>query len=323
MSNRNPLRRAVYIIISNRWFERVVLLLIALSTLSLAFETPLDEPGSFKLSLLEKIDYFMVACFTLEMVFKILTFGFAFNGKERYLRSGWNIIDFIVILAALISLIPNDNTASFKALKLLRTFRVLRPLRMVQRHKGLKVAIVALFESLPQIANLALIYYFLLFLFGILFKTLFGGLFKHCSFQHLRQNGSVSDQQIMVAIETKWDCINYGGEWVNADMKFDNIWESLMALFEVQTRIYDITELDREPRAWAKPYFIVLGILVDVIVNLLFMNLFISIVYETFKGEKNKLHYSKLLERAKIDWINMQIMGYSSKPEVLIAPNPN
>jgi hypothetical protein len=300
-----------------------VLLLIAASTISLAFESPLDEPKSYKLRVLAKIDYFMTACFTLEMVLKILTFGFAFNGSDSYLRSGWNIIDFIVILSALISLIPNDNTASFKALKLLRTFRVLRPLRMVQRHKGLKVAIIALFKSLPQIANLSLIYYFLMFLFGILYKTLFGGMFKHCSFEHLRKNGSISDQQIRVVIETKWDCINYGGEWMNSDLKFDNIWESLIALYEVNTRIYDITDIDKEPHRMAKPYFILLGILVDVIVNLLFMNLFISIVYETFKGEKNKLHYSKMLERAKIDWINLQIMGYSTRPEVLIAPNPN
>lgn len=47
---------------------------------------------------------------------------------------------------------------------------------------------------------------------------------------------------------------------------------------------FDIKNVDMQPERWAKPVFALVGILVDVFVNLLFINLFISIVYETFKG---------------------------------------
>ena len=67
-------------------------------------ESPLDKPNSIKLKTLDKIDYFMTACFTLEMLVKIVTYGFLFNGKRSYLRSWWNVLDFVVVTAALITL---------------------------------------------------------------------------------------------------------------------------------------------------------------------------------------------------------------------------
>jgi len=166
-------------VISHSKFETVVLILIAISTLLLAFENPLDKPNSLKLAVLSKIDYFMTSCFTLEMIMKIVTYGFLLNGSNSYLRSIWNVLDFVVVSAALISL--NPGTTSLKSLRSLRTIRVLRPLRMVQRHKGLKVAMLSLFKSLPQILNLQIIELFVLSLLGIFFKTLFGGMFWYCS----------------------------------------------------------------------------------------------------------------------------------------------
>ena len=32
-------------------------------------------------------------------------------------------------------------------------------------------------------------------------------------------------------VDTKWDCLNYGGEWVNQDINFDNTINSIMAMF--------------------------------------------------------------------------------------------
>jgi hypothetical protein len=140
---------------------------------------------------LEKIDYVMTAIFTLEMLCKIIAYGFLFNGPKSYLRVSWNILDFVIVLSSLLSLNPNAS-ANFKVLKILRILRILRPLRMVSRNKGLKVAIISLIKSLPDIFNLQMIIFFFLFLLGILHTTLFGGLFWHCSFDHLRANGSLS-----------------------------------------------------------------------------------------------------------------------------------
>lgn len=95
----------------------------------------------------------MTAIFTFEMCSKIIAYGFFFAGPNSYLREIWNILDFVIVCSALISLNPNTGK-SLKVLKTLRILRVLRPLRMVSRNKGLKVSITALYKALPDIANL-------------------------------------------------------------------------------------------------------------------------------------------------------------------------
>ena len=158
----------------SKGFNNIILVLIMISTVNLAIETPLDKPGCLKLDILKKIDYFMTAAFALEMSLKILTYGFALTGKHAYLRQGWNCLDFLIVLSALIGLNPNSGK-SLKALKTLRVLRVLRPLKLASKNKGLKIALTSLFNSLPAIGNLQLIVFFFLFLFGILHCTLFAG----------------------------------------------------------------------------------------------------------------------------------------------------
>jgi uncharacterized membrane protein len=85
----------------------------------------------------------MTACFTLEMSSKIIVYGFVFNGKQSYLRVSWNILDFMIVSSALVSLNPNMGK-NLKVLKTLRILRVLRPLRMISKNKGLKISITAL-----------------------------------------------------------------------------------------------------------------------------------------------------------------------------------
>lgn len=146
---KNSLRLWMLQFVTNKWFERVVLLLILTSTVTLAFEEPLDDPESSKMIIFQKIDWFMTACFTFESLLKIVTYGLLFNGSCSYLRSVWNIIDFVVVVSALLALNPDSDTKKLGGLKALRTIRVLRPLRMLHRAKGLKVALSSLFMALP------------------------------------------------------------------------------------------------------------------------------------------------------------------------------
>ncbi len=192
LSENNPVRKCLVYFTKHRYFDNTILMLIAITTINLAIESPLDDPkNNKKLNVLNKIDYAMNAIFTLEMVLKILAQGFLLNGPNSYLRDSWNIIDFVSVLSSLLSMNPNTSD-NFKVLKILRVLKVLRPLKMVSRNKGLKISIMSLIKSLPDIGNLQLIIIFFLFLLGILHTTLFGGLFWSCKFDHLRGNGSMS-----------------------------------------------------------------------------------------------------------------------------------
>mmetsp|Transcript_30932 Transcript_30932/g.38247 ORF Transcript_30932/g.38247 Transcript_30932/m.38247 type:complete len:80 (-) Transcript_30932:2848-3087(-) len=68
----NRFRLAVHAFVENIWFGRIILTLIVISTLTLALETPLDDPKGDKIAILEKIDFGMTIVFTFEALVKII-----------------------------------------------------------------------------------------------------------------------------------------------------------------------------------------------------------------------------------------------------------
>ncbi len=67
--------------------------------------------------------------FTTEASFKILALGLVLH-KNSYLRSVWNIMDFIVVVTGFITLFISTDGTNFD-LRTLRAIRVLRPLKLV------------------------------------------------------------------------------------------------------------------------------------------------------------------------------------------------
>ena len=51
----------------------------------------------------------MTIIFTTEALLKIITLGFVLNGRHSYLRNTWNILDFIIVIFALVSLAITDS----------------------------------------------------------------------------------------------------------------------------------------------------------------------------------------------------------------------
>ena len=127
-SEENRFRKVINKV-TNYWlFDAIIILLIIVSTVTLAFEHPLDDPESEKMKTLEKIDIVMTAIFTLEAILKIITSGFVFNGKKSYLRNSWNALDFTIVVLSIISL---NISANISFVKVLRVARILRPLRLI------------------------------------------------------------------------------------------------------------------------------------------------------------------------------------------------
>lgn len=190
----------------------------------------------------------MTAIFAFEMVVKMVSSGFLFNGKNSYLYNGWNILDFVIVTSAIVGLIPGTGDISF--LKALRMLRILRPLRLISRNRNLKLAIICLIKAIPSIFNLQLIVLFFIFLLGILGTTLFSGKFYRCHMNEmlaeqegkslLNQNHYYHSSAVVINgipfeqfITTKWDCLNYGGEWANSDLNFDTTFESIITLVTI------------------------------------------------------------------------------------------
>jgi voltage-gated sodium channel len=91
---------------------------------------------------------------------KIITFGLLFNGKWSYLRRPWYVLDFIIVILSIVSQTPLSN--DFKVIK------VLRILRLISRHGGLKIAVRALYHALPNILNVTVIMLIFFLIFGVI-----------------------------------------------------------------------------------------------------------------------------------------------------------
>lgn len=211
-SPENKFRFFIAKIVKSKYFEMFILTLIAISSILLALDNPLNDPESNLVAFLRISDIILTIFFLFESVSKIITFGFALNSDQSYLRNGWNVIDFIVVIVSVISLSITSN--KLKIVKILRLLRVLRPLRVISRNKGLKIGIQALFMAIPSIFNVIIVGLLFFLIFGIIGVNYFKGQFFSCQFSTSQDyaNNIMTDE-----IVTKFDCLNYGASWVNAD----------------------------------------------------------------------------------------------------------
>lgn len=77
---------------THRYFELVIMVLILVSPIALALDTPYPDPESSLASWLGRLDTFFLVVFTLEMLLKMLAFGF-FAPPDGFFLPGWNLMD--------------------------------------------------------------------------------------------------------------------------------------------------------------------------------------------------------------------------------------
>jgi len=73
--------------------------------------------------------------FTIELIIKWFAYGI-----KKYFTTGWNILDFVIVLVSLLGTILDLlSVADIPAFKSMRTLRALRPLRALSRFEGIRV----------------------------------------------------------------------------------------------------------------------------------------------------------------------------------------
>lgn len=120
-----------------------------------------------------------------------------------------------------------------KIIKIFRLLRVLRPLRVISRNKGLKIGIQALIMAIPSLFNVMIISLVFFLICGVIGVNYFKGTFFTCVFGKQFPNQMIYYPERFV--QTKFDCLNSGGEWINADQNFDNVFQAMSTLFQVST----------------------------------------------------------------------------------------
>ncbi|XP_056153363.1 voltage-dependent T-type calcium channel subunit alpha-1G [Lampris incognitus] len=126
---------------------------------------------------LQDFDDFIFAFFAIEMVIKMVALGIF--GKKCYLGDTWNRLDFFIVVAGMLEYSLNLQNVSFSAV---RTVRVLRPLRAINRVPSMRILVTLLLDTLPMLGNVLLLCFFVFFIFGIVGVQLWAGLLRNRCF---------------------------------------------------------------------------------------------------------------------------------------------
>uniref|UniRef100_A0A669PQ71 Voltage-dependent R-type calcium channel subunit alpha n=1 Tax=Phasianus colchicus TaxID=9054 RepID=A0A669PQ71_PHACC len=321
-STTNPVRRACHYIVNLRYFEMCILLVIAASSIALAAEDPVLT-NSDRNKVLRYFDYVFTGVFTFEMVIKMIDQGLILQDGS-YFRDLWNILDFIVVVGALVAFaLATNKGRDIKTIKSLRVLRVLRPLKTIKRLPKLKAVFDCVVTSLKNVFNILIVYKLFMFIFAVIAVQLFKGKFFYCT-------DSSKD--------TEKDCIgNYVDheknkmevkcrEWKRHEFHYDNIIWALLTLFTVSTgegwpqvlqHSVDVTEEDRGPSRSNRMEMSIFYVVYFVVFPFFFVNIFVALIIITFQEQGDKMMEECSLEKNERACIDFAI---SAKPLTRYMP---
>ena len=180
----NGFRQGCRWIAEHSIFDQFIILLIIASSVCLAIDVPRLDPDSELKAQLDRLNLIFTALFVLEMMLKIVAYGFLFTPKA-YLKQGWNILDFFIVMISILGLLA-DIVPVFGKLKCLRILRVLRPLRLLARHPGMKILITSLIKTLPSVVEVFAVVFVFHVVFAIMGMQMFVGKFGACTDESIK-----------------------------------------------------------------------------------------------------------------------------------------
>ncbi|XP_052566643.1 voltage-dependent calcium channel type A subunit alpha-1 isoform X3 [Culex pipiens pallens] len=173
LSEDNIIRKYTRFIIEWPPFEYAVLLTIIANCVVLALEEHLPHGDKTLLAQkLEKTEAYFLGIFCVEASLKILALGFVMH-KHSYLRNIWNIMDFFVVVTGSMTIFAEANVDV--DLRMLRSFRVLRPLKLVSRIPSLQVVLKSIIKAMAPLLQIGLLVLFAIVIFAIIGLEFYSG----------------------------------------------------------------------------------------------------------------------------------------------------
>ena len=152
------------------WFERIILGTIIANCATLALYKPLEGRDSSWNKGLESAEFAFTAIFTIEFFVNVVAKNFLFGPPESdvYLRGGWRILDFAVVVGGWISLIMLAAGQSGSGVTAVRGIRAIRPLRSIAGFPALRIFVSTTLSSLSMVFDVIIFLVVVVAIFGIL-----------------------------------------------------------------------------------------------------------------------------------------------------------
>ncbi|XP_069864597.1 voltage-dependent P/Q-type calcium channel subunit alpha-1A isoform X2 [Dipodomys merriami] len=317
LSTTNPLRRLCHYILNLRYFEMCILVVIAMSSIALAAEDPV-QPNAPRNNVLRYFDYVFTGVFTFEMVIKMIDLGLVLH-QGAYFRDLWNILDFIVVSGALVAFAFTGNSKGkdINTIKSLRVLRVLRPLKTIKRLPKLKAVFDCVVNSLKNVFNILIVYMLFMFIFAVVAVQLFKGKFFHCTDESKEFEKDCRGKYLLYE---KNEVKARDREWRKYEFHYDNVLWALLTLFTVSTgegwpqvlkHSVDATFENQGPSPGYRMEMSIFYVVYFVVFPFFFVNIFVALIIITFQEQGDKMMEEYSLEKNERACIDFAI---SAKP---------
>uniref|UniRef100_A0A8C7TV95 Calcium channel, voltage-dependent, N type, alpha 1B subunit, a n=1 Tax=Oncorhynchus mykiss TaxID=8022 RepID=A0A8C7TV95_ONCMY len=303
-------RRLCHYIVSLRYFEMCILVVISMSSIALAAEDPV-QANAPRNNVLKYLDYVFTGVFTFEMVIKMVDLGLLLH-PGSYFRDLWNILDFIVVSGALVAFaFSGSKGKDISTIKSLRVLRVLRPLKTIKRLPKLKAVFDCVVNSLKNVFNILIVYMLFMFIFAVIAVQLFKGKFFYCT-----------DESKSLEKDCRGNFLDYDKDevaaqprvWKKYEFHYDNVLWAFLTLFTVSTgegwpdvlkHSVDATFEDQGPSPGYRIEISIFYVVYFVVFPFFFVNIFVALIIITFQEQGDKAMSECSLEkneRACIDF---------------------
>jgi hypothetical protein len=312
----NPVRRFFIYILKQPLFDTVVFGSIACSCVLLVIEPAYEKmPKSAEdpslvtppipLALIQLMQLAFTGLFVVEFICRIIAVGL-WQTRHAYLKSGWNVMDSIVLMLAIV-----DELRVFEkgeVGKIMRLTRALRPLRLMKRNAGMKLLVDALIGTLYPLMYVLLFACINALAFALVGQGLFRNLLDRCSAPgaeypagkiecsgfHVQENGIVVQRA-----------------WVKPWTTFDTLPAALFTLFQFSTfkyvfpmqNVMDITEKDISPQVRYSELNSLFVVAYLLFASLFIMQLLVGFIVDGFysKGDDSEAEakYGRMLRAVR------------------------
>ncbi|XP_050308824.1 voltage-dependent T-type calcium channel subunit alpha-1G-like isoform X2 [Anthonomus grandis grandis] len=272
-------RMYIKILVEHKLFQHSILLAILINTLSMGIEH--HQQSDWLTHCVEVTNVIFSAVFAVEMLLKILA-----EGPFGYISNGFNVFDGVIVVLSAIEIFRNltnqdGEVHTDSGLSVLRTFRLLRILKLVRFMPNLRRQLFVMLRTMDNVAIFFSLLILFIFIFSILGMNIFG-----CKFC---RNKDREDGEGM--------CLSNSDD--DKDRKnFDSLLWSLVTVFQILTQEdWNIVLSNGMARTshWAALYFVALM----TFGNYVLFNLLVAILVEGFSSERNERREREQRELAR------------------------
>ncbi|XP_045075163.1 voltage-dependent T-type calcium channel subunit alpha-1H-like [Coregonus clupeaformis] len=201
--------------------------------------------------ILEISNIVFTCMFLLEMMFKLLAFGLF-----GYIKNPYNIFDSVIVIISVWEIVGQADGG----LSVLRTFRLLRVLKLVRFLPALRRQLVVLMKTMDNVATFCTLLMLFIFTFSILGMHLFG-----CKFNLQMENGdTIPDRK-----------------------NFDSLLWAIVTVFQILTQ-EDWNVVLYNGMASTSPLAALYFVALMTFGNYVLFNLLVAILVEGFQAERSR-----------------------------------